>query len=240
MSDIQSGALAHYAIDTDHSAGDLAVYTTATTQRTSTAADTWAAICAIMASPPSQLSHHDPRPPVEPPAPPRAANPVATPLSIKLQAGDCTYLVSLAKGTRAAFGPGHHPIMILPPTAGRALLDEVGLVYVDPASKEVVFMPADEIPAQYKHVPAGAALTFRCNSQVLQAYWNDVVGSAGHQMAVQIPFFFNLYDTKTGKPVWTFGAHALAEHDHDKGPDRQDFRTHGGIHPSSPSQTLYL
>lgn len=240
MSEMTTGALAYYAIDKDPDAGDLAVYAKVASGQTTSVASTWEQICAIMQGQPLGLHNHDPRPPVQDPKPPHDHGPVPTPLSIKLDPGDCTYLISLADHTRAAFGPGHHPIMILPVTVGRALLNEVGLVYVDPSSKDVVFMPADEIPAHYQQVPVGAALTFRCNSHVMQAYWNEVVGGAGHQIAMRIPFFFNLYDTKNGKPVWTYGAHSLGAHVHGDRAHDIDLLTHGGIHPSSASQTFYV
>lgn len=172
-----------------------------------------------------------------------------TDLSIFLEEGDVTYVVELDSDTRAAFGPSAHPIMIMPFMLGRQLLSDVALVHKDSAGK-IVLTPAQEIGAFYSSIPKNAALTFRCSRSAMAAAWAEIVNAAGHDDArIRIPFFLNLFDKKTGKPVWTYGegyhpagsAHNDHDHDHDhgrQGKDR-DGRVHGGIHPPTVAQFFY-
>lgn len=174
-------------------------------------------------------------------APPKSGDyPDADPLSIKVEDSETTYVIKLGTGTRAAFGPGSHPIMILPFMQGRKLLDDIGLIYPDPANgNRPTFLPAEGIGSVFAKVPKDAVLTFRCSRATLQAEWDRVVGKAGHPEApLRIPFFLNLFDLKTGLPVWTYDKNRYHKHEH---VDAGDFnwRVHGGIHPGNVTQWLY-
>lgn len=156
-----------------------------------------------------------------------------TDLSIPIEHGDddVTYLIRLNSCTRAAFGPGPHPIMIMPMTLGRELLSDIALVYED-SEKNIVRMTQNNIPHEYSEVPKNAALSFRCNRSKLIAAWTAIVNNAGHlERNFRIPFFLNLFDTKTGKPVWTYGE------GYHRAPKKDRF--HGGIHPQTVTQFLY-
>jgi hypothetical protein len=166
-----------------------------------------------------------------------------TDLSIFLEDGDVTYVIELDSGTRAAFGPSAHPIMIMPFMLGRQLLDDVALVHKDSGGR-IVRTPAQSIGAFYSEVPKNAALTFRCSRSAIAAAWDEIVKGAGHyDPRIRVPFFLNLFDKKTGKPVWTYGEdyHPGGRHDHEHNgqeKDRKD-RVHGGIHPNTVTQFLY-
>lgn len=167
-----------------------------------------------------------------------------TDLSVYLLDEDVTFVIELHETTRAAFGPGPHPIMILPSMLGRELLSEVALIYKD-ASGQVIRLTQNNIPHEYSAIPPGAALSFRCSRSKMIAVWIANVINAGHgnpqKINIRVPFFLNLFDKATGKPVWTYGTDYHPElkdgHDHDKGPI--DDLVHGGIHPDSVTQFFY-
>lgn len=158
-----------------------------------------------------------------------------TDLSIQLEgdSDDVTYVIELHPSTRAAFGPGPHPIMILPMMLGRELLSDIALVYKD-SKGDTVRMTQNNIPHEYSEVPKNAALSFRCNRSKMRAAWSANVNNAGHHdHNIRIPFFLNLFDKNTGKPVWTYG-----EDYHKPGGPKKD-RFHGGIHPQTVAQFFY-
>lgn len=183
------------------------------------------------------------------PAPGKWPNHKHSELSVEAEAGLAVYMIELDSSTRARFGPGAYPIQLLPLTLTGSLLRDVGLLYTTPAG-ELVFVEADDIAAQYGSIPANAILTFSCDRKDLENAWTQIVINAGHAgKDIEIPFFLNLYDTKTGLPVWTYGNwHPVHTIDHDDGhshdggrncDDKSDVRIHGGIHPSSAVQLLY-
>lgn len=179
-----------------------------------------------------------------------------TQLSVEIGAGSNLYLIGLDQDTRAAFGPGPNPIMVLPHGFGRELLTDIGLVYLD-SSGETAFMPAKDIPLTFDQVPLGAMLSFTCDRAKLLKLWNSVMPEGHDGPPINIPIYLNLYDTQTKAPVWTFqgAGRRVPEHSdankhvethggihpsanpHNEG--SAGFTTHGGIHPGTPSQLLY-
>lgn len=177
-------------------------------------------------------------------------------LSVEISADTNVYLIRIDPDTRAAFGPEPDPIMVLPRGFGEQVLSDVGLVYVD-AAGTTRFMAAADIPTQFDQVPTGAMLTFTCDRVEIAKLWKSIMPQGHEDMPINIPFYLNLYDTRTKAPVWTYQPAGRAANDHvhaDKyvethggihpsedphGDNPIHFVTHGGIHPGSPSQSLY-
>ena len=171
-------------------------------------------------------------------------------LSVPVQPGNNLYLIKLDGSARAAFGPGPNPIMVLPPKLGDELLGDIQLIFDNGGTTK--FLAAGAIPNTFNEVPEKAVLAFTCDRTKLEQVWKSVMPEDHKDMPVAIPFYLNLYDTKTGAPVWAFLSHGrrAADHQHNtKHPETHGgihpsygpihFVTHGGIHPGSPSQTLY-
>lgn len=175
-------------------------------------------------------------------------------LSVQISSGNNLYLIKLDPDTRAVFAPGTDPIVVLPPELGGSLFENVGLAYVE--ANELRFLPAANL-RDSATVPPQAMLAFTCDRAKVEQVWKSVMPEGHKDMPVRIPFYLNLYDSVTKKPVWTFGApehpfrpaaaidKSVETHggihpsDDPHGDDHVHFVTHGGIHPGSPSQLLY-
>jgi hypothetical protein len=177
-----------------------------------------------------------------------------TDLSIEVDSSDTTYVIRIEPDIQTAFGPGPNPIMILPPHLGKDLLSDVGLI-----DEDGVFTPAEDIDYDFAKRPKNAALTFRCNLGELKKAWAKYVDKIHPNHKIEIPIYFNLYDTKTGGPVWAYDKnryhddhHRFMQEEesarlnvethggiHPKSDDDHHIKTHGGIHPGGASQYLY-
>lgn len=175
-------------------------------------------------------------------------------LSVKINDGNNLYLIKLDPETRAVFAAGTVPIMVLPPELGSGILENISLAYVE--ADELRLLPAANIAAS-EAVPPQAMLAFTCDRAKMEQVWASAMPQGHTDIAVKIPFYLNLYDAVTKKPVWTFGAprcpfrpaaldHRLVEthggihpSGDPHGDDHVHIVTHGGIHPSTPSQLLY-
>ena len=156
-------------------------------------------------------------------------------LSVEATEGRNLYLIAIDPQARTKFGPGPSPIQIMPPGFGTGLIEEIALIYVD-SNGLVLRMEATDIPTDITLVPDNAMLSFVCDRAKLVDEWKRVVGGTGHGSSpMRIPFFLNLWDTETNLPVWTYGVEAHAEH-HE---DHPHIVTHGGIHPSDPTNDFY-
>ena len=178
-------------------------------------------------------------------------------LSVKAEAGVNLYLIGLEPGTQTRFGPGRYPIQLLPLDYTDMFLKDVGLIYADGAGT-AQFVAAADIPANYGAIPASAMLAFTLDRTALENAWKLGVSNAGHtDYVLKVPFFLNLYDCVSGRPVWAYGepdvvtstgsgaaqlktakpgksAAKAAQSGGNPG-----LMTHGGIHPGSPTQQLY-
>ena len=168
--------------------------------------------------------------------------------------GNNLYLIKLDPETQAMFMPGTGPIIVLPPELGAAVLSDVGLAFMD--ADTLRFMTAAEFAAATA-VPQGAMLAFTCDRAKLNQVWTEIMPDGHKDFPIKIPFYLNLYDSRSKKPVWTFGApnhpfrpaaldHKFVEthggihpSDDPHGDDHLGMVTHGGIHPGTPSQLLY-
>ena len=187
------------------------------------------------------------------------SHPLPTELSIKVEPGVALYVIGLAADTQTRFGPSSAPIQILPPEYSNLFLKDVGLIYVDGSGVEQ-FVPAADIPANYPAIPKSAMLTFTLDRAAMEYAWQVSVSDLGHSdYAIKVPFFLNLYDSVSGRPVWAYGdptgpknpsiggASTLKKAKSVKaqakaaqaGGGNPITATHGGIHPGKPSQFLY-
>ena len=175
-------------------------------------------------------------------------------LSVEVTPGNNLYLIKLDPATEALFMAGTDPINVLPPELGAAVLSDVGLAFMD--ADELRFMPAADFAAATA-VPQGAMLTFTCDRAKLEQIWKGIMPDGHKEFPIKIPFYLNLYDSRSKKPVWTFCPpdHAfrpaaaadkqvethggIHPSDDPHGDDHLHFVTHGGIHPGTPSQLLY-
>lgn len=175
-------------------------------------------------------------------------------LSVEVTRGNNLYLIKLDPETRAVFMPGTAPIMVLPPELGSGILENISLVYAE--ADELRLLPAANIAAS-EAVPSQAMLSFTCDRANMERVWASAMPQGHTDIAVKIPFYLNLYDAATKKPVWTFGppvprfrpaaaddkqveTHGgIHPSDDPHGDDHPHFTTHGGIHPGTPSQLLY-
>lgn len=170
-----------------------------------------------------------------------------TELSIEAEAQETLYLIGLDNSTRTRFGPNRYPIQLFPAEYTDAFLKDVGLIYLDKQGQPS-FVEAKDIAANYGNIPTDAILAFTLQRTALESAWNAGVVQAGHgDFTFAVPFYLDLYDISTGRPVWTFGA--------GHGPSKAAATTptakaapgsgtlqpliHGGIHPSSVSQVFY-
>lgn len=173
-----------------------------------------------------------------------------TGLSIEAEAGETLYLIELDGTTQTRFGPSIHPIQLLPLESTDLILKNVGLIYLDQVG-DAHFIEAAHIPANYGSIPATAVLTFTLDRTALETAWNLGVTQPGHSdYSLKVPFYLSLYDTSTGRPVWAYGAHDVAQNESgglpksstqkSSGPSNPPTTlTHGGIHPGSASQVFY-
>lgn len=180
-------------------------------------------------------------------------------LSIKVEEGVNLYVIGFGEDTQTRFGPTSAPIQTLPPEYSNLFLKDVGLIYVDGAGNEK-YVAAADIPANYPVIPESAMLVFTLDRAAMEYAWQVGVSIPGHtDYSIKIPFFLNLYDTKSGRPVWAYGEHDGPKSGSNSGagqPIGAEFDMaqakaanaggempgtviHGGIHPSKPSQFLY-
>ncbi len=156
-------------------------------------------------------------------------------LSVEATKGRNLYLIAIDPNAHTKFGPGPSPIQIMPPGFGTGLIEEIALIHVD-SNGQVLRMEAKDIPTDIRLVPDNAMLSFVCDRAELLKEWDRVVTGAGHSGSpMRIPFFLNLWDSHTNLPVWTYGVEAHAEHRE----DHSHIFTHGGIHPSDPTNDFY-
>ncbi len=181
-----------------------------------------------------------------------------TEISIKAEPGTNLYLIALDPSTQTRFGPGRYPIQLLPLDYTELFLQDVGLIYVDGAGTEL-FVAAADIPANYGSIPASAMLAFTLNRAALETAWTLGVTNSGHiDYSMKIPFFLNLYDCVSGRPVWAYGDPSVAISTSTNqsqlkvakpvksqakaaqaGGGLPTPMVHGGIHPNRPTQFLY-
>lgn len=169
-----------------------------------------------------------------------------TPLSLRVVAGNAFYVVTIteqvAENTRARFGPGAAPMVLLPPNLGPGdhPFTQFGLYHLE--NGKLQHWPHDNVPTHHKDFPADAWVGFGCDHGSLKAFFAQRRSEIDQKVAV--PFYFNLYDMQETRicPIWELAdpPHPMDQVETHGGIHPADAATHGGIHPSNLVQYVYV
>lgn len=158
----------------------------------------------------------------------------STDLSFKVRPGNNIYAFQLEVGgqndTKARFGAGNAPLVLLPPFTTKAEhpFDDFGLFHLQAGN--VVRIPHNQIPDTPTKLPAQCYAAFVANSAKLRAFARKWQGRDDD--VIRIPFVFNFWNIDPYFPIWEqLGPPAAGD---------VKMVTHGGIHPTSQVNYIEL